>query len=903
MRKIRGWLLRFGGLFNKGRKDREFQEELESHIQMQIDDNLRLGMTLEEARRQAMIQMGGIESTQEAYREQRGLPVLETLLQDLRYGARMLRRNPGFAIVAILTLALGIGAISAVLSLVQGVLLTPPPYAKPDDVMLVESTVPERQGAVRPPTTEQWTGWQRDCKAFQGMAAYDWDFDSLILPDSTEVISGLEVTRNYFDVLGLKPLLGRTFEDGEITKNAEFATCAVIGYDLWQRTFHGDPHIVGQKIRFNRRPALTVVGVMPQGIRFLPSFGEEACPTYDVNARIEFWLPVEPDLSKPKRGSGNGAWSVVAALRPGAVRSEAEAELKAIAARQAQMDPYYKGLAVKVQPLREFLNRDGRRLLLPLAGTAALLFLISCGNIAGLLLARGLCRQHEYAVRCALGAGRRRIFAQVMIESLLLSLLGGGYGLALAMVIVRMLKAVGGTAIPRLDAVAIGWPELAFCFAASVIAAVLAGLLPAAHALRPGVSQAIKNAGSAGTAPRHERRWLGGIAMFQTALSLALLIGASLLTQTVLNLAGLRPGYDTDKVLTMSVMRIYGQAPSATQRDQRKDANNDFHQRALESVSSLPGVVDAAFVLGLPLAGNQSTTDEVKIEGGIDAPLAERASVWTPSVTEKYFDVMGIKILAGRGFRASDGEPKTPEAVVINETMARRYFGDENPVGRKLRFAWSDRPIEIIGVASDSRDVSLSQEPVPEVYFSFWRYSVLTKTLVVRAKSDPRALAGPIKRALRDLDPTAGVIAVKTMSQVRRDSMSAQIFAMRLLADFAIAGTALALVGIYGVLSLSVNSRNRELAVRMAVGARRLDILGLVLGEGLRLIALGVAGGFVVALLLTGIIRALLFGVGPSDPATFVFIGILFTAVAMLACYLPTSRATKANPLAALRCE
>jgi putative ABC transport system permease protein len=635
---------------------------------------------------------------------------------------------------------------------------------------------------------------------------------------------------------------------------------------------------------------------MPRDVRFLPSFGEESCPTYDVNARVDYWLPVEPDLSAPKGGSGNGPWSVVGRLRGGASLAQAQAELAAISARQAQANSYYKGLTVKVQPLTEFLNRDGRRLLLPLLAAVALVFLIACGNIAALLLARGLSRQQEYAVRCALGAGRARLFRQVLTETLLLALLGGSFGLGLAVAMVGALKAMGGFAIPRLDAVTIGWPMLAFCFVSAIVAAILAGFLPALRAARLDPAQATKTSAPTSSVAQQERYLLSGITTLQTAMTLALLVGACLLIQTVVNLANLRPGYETQNILTMSVMKEF-----------RRGTNNDFHRRALERISALPDVKSAAFIWGLPLTGNQWAAGEVTVVGRPPGPfLAERPQISACCVTEQYFDAMGMRVVAGRAFRASDIAKKLvepPAVVIINQAMARRFFPGENPLGKKLFFQWTSprQPSVIVGVVADSRDTALTQKPEPELYFSMWQLDVLTKTLVVRTTTDPRGLIGAVRHQLQSIDPAAAIVDVKTMSRIRAQSVASQTFAMRLLSGFSLVATVLAMVGIYGVLSLSTNSRKREIAIRIAVGAQRRSIRGLVLADGLKLIAWGLLAGAGLAMPLARVLRVFLFGVGPTDLTTFVLVAAAFTAVAMLACYLPARRATRADPMTVLR--
>jgi putative ABC transport system permease protein len=831
---------------------------------------------------------------------------LESLVGDLHYGVRVLRRQPGHSAVAAITLALGIGATSSVLSLVQGVLLTPPPYPRPERIMLIRPARADGQPCLRGPTTEQWTGWEKENRSFEVLAGYDWTFDYLLLQDGGEAVSGLEVTSDYFKLIGTKPFLGRTFLETETPKNPQAATFIILGYDLWQRRFHGDPHILGKKVRLSRHAPLTVVGVMPPGLRFLPSFGEEMNPNYDVNARVDYWLPVMPDLSKPKEaeGSGNGPWSVAGRLRSDVSPAQAQSDLSTIAAQQAQDDHFYQGITAKVQPLTEFLNHDGRTLLLPLLGAVFFVFLIACGNVAGLLLARGLQRQPEYALRCALGAPRMRLFRQVLAESLLLAGLGGALGVMLAVAIVKVLKVIGGFAIPRLDSVTVGVPVLVFCFVFAVLAAALAGLLPALRASRLDPAQAIKGSAPVSSATRNERNLLGGVTVLQTALTLALLVGAGMLIRTVVNLARVRPGFDTQNILTMSVMTDYDKT------------HDDFHRLALERVSALSGVKNAAFVWGLPLTGNKWVNDSIKVAGqSEEAKLADKLPVAVFSVTPGYFDALGLRILDGRGFRSGDSsvgwknafEPAAGEApcvCLINQAMADKFFPHAHPIGRKLdAWPWPQRSKEIIGVVANARTQALTQNAQPELYFPFFQFYVFTKHLIVRATSDPHSLAAAVRHELRAIDPTVAVDHIKTFDQIRAESVASQTFAMRLLAGFSLAGSVLALVGIYGVLSFSVSSRKRELAIRLAVGAQQRTVLGLILSEGLKLIVLGLAIGTGIAIVSTRLLGALLFGVGPNDPITFVVVSILFTAVASLACLLPGFRATRVDPMSALRYE
>jgi len=824
-------------------------------------------------------------------------------MNELKFAIRQLLKNPGFTAVAVLTLALGIGATAAVFSLIEGVLLTPPPYTDPKRIVLVTP-----QGLDGKPTASmvagrQWIEWQKETTAFQAMAGYGLDFSFLLLPDGSQHLRGLDVTPEYSRVLGIRPILGREFAESDaagVTENS-WPTVIIIGHELWQQRFDADPAIVGKAIqlRHNASPpvtlTVTVVGVMPPAIRFLPSPRSAGYPNYDVNAWVDYWFPVPANAESSWR-------NVVGRLRDGVALSQAQAELTAIAARQAQAEPRFQGITAKVQPLTVVTNHEGRRLLLPLLGAVILVFLIACSNVAGLLLARGLRRQQEYIVRCALGAGRLRLFRQAFTETLLLTLLGGAFGISLTLGTVRLFKVIGGFAIPRLDAVTIGWPVLAFCLGMAVLAAAVAGLMPAIRASRQDPAQGIKNAGPTSSTGRTERRLLRGVALLQTALTLALLMGAGLLIRTAHNLAQVRPGYDTQNILTMSV---------STMAEAGKYM--DFHVQALARISAIPGVRHAAFGWGLPLTGNKFEDAWVRIEG---QPDPKKLTANGRAVTPEYFDALGIKILAGRGFRSTDNwnnwnfethtyvPGETPFVAIINEAMADKCFPNANPIGRKLRaFPWANRPCEIVGVVANTRTEVLTQKAGPEIFWCYWQFPPFTKHLVVRTVSDARPLISAVQRELRTVDPTVAIEQVKTLEQVRSDSVAPQIFAMRLFVGFSLVASALALVGIYGVLSLSVGSRRREIAIRTAVGAQQGDILSLVLRDGFRLILVGLTLGLVVAMALARVLRTFLFGVEPTDPVTLIGVALLFATVALLACWLPARRATKVDPMEALRYE
>jgi putative ABC transport system permease protein len=807
------------------------------------------------------------------------------MTDDFRFSLRQLRKNPGFAAIAIVTLAFGIGAASAMFSLIQGVLLSPPPYADPDRVVLITQARTDGRPYLRAATIGQWRSW-REARSIEPPAIYRWTFNFLILPDGSQSMGGMVVTPGYFRVLGLKPILGREFTDGELGRPNTPPSAIILGYNLWQRAFNGDPQIVGKTIRMSRMPApLPVVGVMPQGIRFLPDPGAAAEPNYDLNAHVDFWFGVAPDESRPTAGAGHA----IARLRDGATLTGAQTEVATLAAGVAQADQSLQGVTTTVVPVRDVLNRDGRRLLVPLFGSVALLFLIACANVTGLLLTRGLQRHQEYAMRSALGAGRWRLFRQALTESLVLAISGALLGAGLAIGIVRLMKAIAGQAVPRADAVSIGWPVIAFGALAALAAAGIAGLLPAARASLPDRWQGLK--GTRTTAGRHERRLLGAVATLQIVLTVALLAGAALLIRTARNLDRMEPGYDTANILAMTVTTM------------ERQKSNEFHRLALERVAAVPGVTHAAFAWGVPLTGNKWPGEfEFAGQPGTSSQ-ADRVTLPIRSITEDYFDVMGMAIAEGRGFRSTDvGDSQ--RVAIVNAALAKRYFPDRNPIGAYLRFAGSrDKPIEVVGVLADTRTENLSLPAEPEVYFPFWQSGAFSKHLVVRASGDPVALAGLVRRELRTIDPTSAVERITTMTEIRQASVAQRTFAMRLLMGFAVAATLLALVGLYGVLTLSVSSRTKEIAVRKAVGAQRHQIVGLVIGEGSKLVATGLVLGGVAAVLVGRLLRTLLFDVSPTDPIALGLAAVVFAAVALAACVVPAYRAGRVDLMESLRQE
>ena len=618
------------------------------------------------------------------------------MLQELRFAIRVLLKQPGVSLIAALTLALGIGATSAVFSLIQGVLLTPPPYQKPEQLVLILTarTDGQKMDSLRGWAAQQWIEWNKETKSFEGFAAYDWTFNFLIRNYGSQSMQGMEVTKNYFGLMGLRPLAGRSFEDSDFGQGPVKAI--LLGYEFWQRAFGGDRQIIGKTVRISRWDVPpTVVGVMEPGVRFLPSPGAAKEPNYDVNATVDFWVPADPNPKYLKEPY----WNVVARVRDGATPQQGQRELAVLTAREAQAEKEFEGFAPQLESVTDEMNRDGRRILLPLLGAAALVLLIACGNAAALLLVRGLQRQQEYAVRSSMGMGRVALLRQVLTESLLLAVVGGAVGVGLAFGAVKLFKVIAGHAIPRLDGVTAGWAVLGWGLGAAVFAAFFAGVFPALRAFRLDPMEVLKNAGPKATAGIGERRLLQGVTMLQTALTLALLVGAGLLIRTMVKIANVPSGYNTGRILTMSVTEV-----------QSWSSWGSFHRQALSRVAALPGVQYAAFAWGVPLTGN-NWPGTLEIEGQPPAVKeSDKTALPLRSVTPDYFRLMGMALMEGRQFRSTDDE-KAPGVAIVNQAFADRYFPHGKAIGRKFWLNGRNKPgTEIVGEIANGRTDDLTQE-------------------------------------------------------------------------------------------------------------------------------------------------------------------------------------------------
>ncbi len=898
IRQLRGWLVRLFGLFHRTRREREFAAELESHLAFHIEDNLRAGMSPEEARRQAHIKLGGVALTQERYREQRGLPMLETLIQDLRFGLRMLRKNPGFSLVAILTLALGIGANTAIFSVVNAVLLKPLPYPEPGQLVQLRIVRSGKPDTVIGSAT--FVATKAQSQSLARIAAYSGGDMTLTEAGSAEGVVAGAVTADFFPVLGVLPALGRNFTQEEDTPNGPKA--AILGHGLWQSRFGGDAGVLGRTITLNEQ-SYTVVGILPARFQYPEPF--------------QLWIPLalsETSAALAGYGEGMVLLKAIARLKPGVTLQQAQAELQTIGQRiqpaTSGGNPRQRGeggegggargdSVLTLVSLHEQAVGDVKGMLLVLLGAVTLVLLIACANVANLLLARAATRQREMAVRVALGAGRLRVARQLLTESVLLSLAGGGLGLLVAFWGVWALGQWSGSSLPTLHGIGIDAWVLVFTLGVSVITGLLFGLVPAFQAWRTDVNVALKEDSRGDTGG--QRQWLRHLLVVsEVALALVLLIGAGLLIKSFSRLRNVNPGFQTDGVLTFQVNLAEGK--SSPQKV-------NFIKQIVERLKALPGVQAAAATDSLPLT-DFSRIGVAEIEGRppIDFKTAKRSDVTPysrPTVTLDYFNTMGIQVRNGRAFTAQDVRSPA-EVVIVNEAFEKHYFPGQSAVGKRIRLLPSRAEVRwqtVVGVVNDVRQGGLAGDIMAEVYSPELEDAGGALSFVIRVTGEPTPLIAAVRATVAAVEPNQAIYNVMPMEQRLANITTSRRLNTVLLGSFAAVALLLAVVGIYGVTSYAVTQRRREIGVRMALGAQRGDVLRLVIGEGMKLVVIGALLGLGGALVLTRLLKTLLFGVSTNDPQTFIVIAALLIIVALLACWIPARRATKVDPLIALRSE
>ncbi len=794
---------------------------------------------------------------------------METIIKDIRYGVRSLLKRPGFTAVAVFTLALGIGANSAIFSVLNAVLLRPLPYVDPDRIVHIEETEGQVGIGVSPPNL---LDFQQQNNTFESVAGYTGG--SFILTGAGEPlrVQSCAISSDLFSVVGVKPLIGRSFSV-EDEKPGQART-ALISYGLWQRRFGGDQALLQKQITLDS-DSYTVVGVMPSGFEF-PIQSEP----------VEVWTPLEQPEDLAQLRSAHYL-DVVGRLKPNITLHQAHADLEIIATRIAQQYPKEVSGKTTVVTLKKDLVGRAQPYLLMLGGAALLVLLIAIANVASLALARAAERQKEIALRTALGASKSRVVRQLLTESLILSIAGGLAGITLAAWSTDFLIAIAPGDLPRLQSTQVDARVLLFALATSIITGILLGLIPAWRAANPDLQKSLKEGETrSASAPRQALR--KALVVSEVTLALVLLCGAGLLIRTLWKLNSVNPGFDPDEVLVAELVLPKTKYPDAGKQTL-------FFQQLIARIKSTPGVESAGGTSNLPLSG----TDMVFMASVEDHtfPASFRA------VSEDYFRTMRIPLLKGRWFDDHDTAESQP-VVMINETMARQLApNNEEVLGKRIKHGFKRPVAEVVGVIGDVKYAGLDQQTKPEMYVPFAQRSWPFMRIVARTKSDPSLVVGAIREALKAIDKDQPIDKVTTMSSVVSRSIGARRFYMQLLGMFAALAFILAAVGIYGVVSYSVAQRTREIGIRVALGAQSRDVLGLVVKEALRLTVLGVILGLAGAFAATRILRSLLFEVTPTDPATFICLSLLLTLVALLASYIPARRATKVDPLLALRWE
>ncbi len=864
------------------------QDELRFHIERQTAENIAAGLPPEEARRQAVLQLGALEGVKENCREQRRGFWLESLYGDVCYGLRILRKNPGFTTIAILTLALGIGANTAIFSVVQGVLLAPLPYNEPERLVMVwqyNLTLKHVISVSYP----DFLDWQRNARSFQQMAAFDSQDRNLTAPGTPEHLNGEEISSGFLSTLGIKPILGREFSPEEDKHGGP--PVVIISDRLWRNRFAASTAAVGKSVTLDGMD-YTVVGVLPADFRVVGEEADVYVPPGQGDPLIFGDRTIHPILC-------------VARLKPGVTIAQSEAEMGAI---QEHLDRLYpsadQGLGANVKPLKHEFVAAVSGTLLMLLGTVGIVLLIACANVANLLLARSAARTREFAIRSALGASGARIVRQLVTESVLLSLAGGMLGLALAKWGVRPVLTALPASLPRSENIGVNISVLLFALGVSVAVGILFGLAPAFQSSRADMQASLKAGGHGSTSPHHHAQ--SSLVIVQMALTLVLLVGAGLLFRTILQLWEVNPGFDARHVIAFNV----GLSPSATKTT---SGMRIAYRQLIERIRNIPGITAAEITVLSPLSERQNIGP---FWAGPQPPASSAQApralfYWTGP---DYLRTMEIPLLRGRYFTAAD-TTNSPPVVLIDSALAHAYFPDKDPVGQAMTIPhWG--PVRIIGVVGhvthwglDERDAYTQNQ----IYASLnqlqgdWAPIFYRRlTVVVSTPLDAAAVMPAIKAAVYGASDDQTVYGVQVMQQALSQSLSSQRFPMILLGVFAGLALLLASIGIYGVISYSVVRRMHEIGIRMALGAERHDVFRMVIGQGLRLALAGVAIGVATALILTRLLSSfshLLYGVGASDPATFLVVSVILTGVAILACYVPARRAMRVDPMVALRHE
>jgi predicted permease len=870
----------------------EIVEELSQHLEEQYEDALERGASADEARRAALRDLELPDSLGRAMKYVEPIPMgtgrksnmLADLGQDIRYGLRILRKNPAFTAIAVIALALGIGANSAIFSVVNAILLKPLPYKNPDQLVMIWEEATHLGFPKDTPPPANFLDWRQQSTVFEGMAATSYRSFNLTGLGEPERLDGRRVSANLFDLLGVKPIVGRTFvpeEDKPGTK------VVLLNESLWQGRFGGDPGVIGHPLNLNGE-TYTVIGVLPHTVR-LPASG---------NWNDQVWVPIAFSAEEAAN-RGSHYLDVIARMKAGVTLPEAQAEMDTIAARLAKQYPDVNARrGAVVRPLHEEIVGNMKPALLILLGAVAFVLLIACANVANLLLARAAVRQKEIALRLALGANRARLIKQLLVESVLLSLVGAVVGLGLAYYGLDVLTRFIPKDVAHADTIAIDGKVLLFTLAVAVVTGLIFGLAPATEASHFNLNDTLKEGGRDSAASLRGKRLRSSLVIAEVATSFILLIGAGLLINSFFHLRNLDPGFRADHLLALNIDLSEVRYPDI----QRRTAFFDEVKRRMQT---LPGVQSVAVAGNLPFTYNGDSMG-IAVQGIPDPPIDQWPDVIYRTVGPEYFATMGIPLVRGRDFNDRDS-PGTTLVVVISEKTARHYWPNEEAIGKHLKpgSTTSDVPwFTVIGVVKDVRQNDFIAEPKMQMYFSYRQMKdLVANALIVRTSVDPLSLASSARNTIWAVDKDQPVANIDTMEHIVAGAVSRQRFSTLLLAIFAGLALVLAAVGIYGVMSYSVAQQTREIGLRIALGAGRGDVLKMTVKQALKLVGVGLICGLIVACVLTRVMASLLFGISATDPTTFLSIALIQLAVALLASYIPALRATQVDPAIALRAQ
>jgi predicted permease len=885
MRQLRAWLVRLGGLFHKERRDRELTEELESHLHMHIEDNLRSGMSPAEARRIALIKLGGVEQTKETYRDRCGLPWLEILMQDVRFALRMLRKSPSFTSIAVLTLALGIGANTAIFSVINGLLLHPVGIPDANRLVVIQEKYVKLNLNGIPLSPPNFADVRDSREVFASAAALKESNFNYTSGGNPERLIGAQVSIEWFDVFGVKPLIGRVFRPEEDQPVANHV--AILEYGTWKQTFGGDTAIVGKSIVLNEQP-YRIVGVMR------PDFAWPNQP--------QLWVPLGLPPSAFVAGNRfNENLFVVARIRPEVPLVQAETFVQLLGRRIIESNPNDSvssaGWGLFALPLTKFIFGDLRAPLFVLLAAVGLVLLIACTNIAGLMLARASARDREFAVRTALGSTRWHLIRQPLTESLLLASAGTLLGLLFAKDGIDLLLRLAPQDIVHGLAIRVDAYVLWFTAVVGILSGVLFGIAPAWQIANGQRHELLKEGGRSGTASRGRLRLRSLLVVSEVALALILLVGAGLFLKSLERLQQVNPGFDVRGVITAAL------SPPDTQygEPQKRAA---FYEAVVERLARIPGVVSAGGAYPLPFAGG-GESGSFDIENRTLGPGDPRPHSDRQWVTPEYFAVMSIPLREGRYFTDQDREGTQP-VVIIDENLVRQYWPGEDPIGKRLRIHYKAAPwLTIVGVVGHVYRSALVGDTGKGVcyYATFQQMPAPFSFLVAKTQGDPMGLATSIREVVHSVDPSLPIYDLKSMDERVENSLGSHRMIVSLLGFFSAIALLMAMLGLYGVISYSVAQRTQEIGIRLALGAQRIKVLWLVIGHGMRLICAGILLGLLGALALARLVSNQLFQTSTFDPLTFAIMSLVLLAIALLACYIPARRAMKVDPMVALRYE